>query len=117
MDIDLVKFAPFADKLDGLVYRKGEMVKARSHTDAEPITDQGFAFRSLLLYYDLTGETWALDLARQNIERLVYYATTRPHFVLNGDRPTAWMRRPALAGERHFPNDARYDYPSIVKGI
>jgi hypothetical protein len=117
MDIDLVKFSPFADKLDGLVYRKGEMGKAHSHTDAEPITDQGFAFRSLLLYYDLTGETWALDLAKQNIERLAYYATTRPHFVLNGDRPTAWMLRGALAGETYFPHDPGHDYPSIVAGI
>jgi hypothetical protein len=105
MDMDLVKFGPFEDKLNGLVYRKGEMPRRRSHIDAEPITDQGFAFRSLMLYWQLTGESWARDLAKQNIDRLVYYAVTRPHFVLNGGRPTAWMLRAALAGAEWFPKD------------
>jgi hypothetical protein len=108
MDMDLVKFHPFMDKLDGLVYRKGEMPRARSHIGAEPIVDQGFAWRSLLLYYALTGEEWARDLAKQNIDRLVYYATTRPNFVLEGGRPAAWMLRGALAGAEWFPADATY---------
>ena len=81
------------------------MPRARSHIGAEPIVDQGFAWRSLLLYYALTGEEWARDLAKQNIDRLVYYATTRPKFVLDGGRPTAWMLRAALAGAEWFPED------------
>ena len=112
MDLDLVKFNPFQDKLNGLVYRKGEMRRQRSHFDAEPITDQGFAFRSLLLYYQLTGEVWARDLAKQNIDRLVFYATTRPQFVLNGGRPTAWMLRAALAGAEWFPQRSRASVPA-----
>jgi hypothetical protein len=103
MDIDLVKFSPFEEKLNGLVYRKGEMPRARSHVAAPPVVDQGFGYRSLLLYHELTGEQWARDLARQHIDRLVYYARTRPHFVLAGDRPTGWMLRAALAGAEHFP--------------
>ncbi|MDB4969214.1 MAG: hypothetical protein JWN44_4903 [Myxococcales bacterium] len=117
MDLDLVKFNPFLDKLNGLVYRKGEMRRPRSHFDAEPITDQGFAFRSLLLYFQLTGEVWARDLAKQNIDRLVFYATTRPQFVLNGGRPTAWMLRAALAGAEWFGNDRAHPYQLIADGI
>ncbi len=117
MDLDLVKFYPFLDKLNGLVYRKGEMRRSRSHFDAEPITDQGFAFRSLLLYYQLTGEVWARDLAKQNIDRLVFYATTRPQFVLHGGRPTAWMLRAALAGAEWFPKDREHPYQLIADQI
>ncbi|HVU49939.1 MAG TPA: hypothetical protein VHL80_04590 [Polyangia bacterium] len=117
MDLDLVKFHPFMDKLDGLVYRKGEMPRARSHVAAEPIVDQGFAWRSLLLYYALTGEEWARDLAKQNIDRLVYYATTRPGFVLEGGRPTAWMLRGALAGAEWFPGDREHDYQKTADEI
>jgi hypothetical protein len=108
MDLDLVKFMPFADKLDGLVYRKGEMPRARTHIAAEPIVDQGYAWRSLLLYAALTGEAWPRDLAKQNIDRLVYYATTRPGFVQEGGRPAAWMLRGALAGAEWFPGDPVY---------
>lgn len=117
MDLDIVKFYPFMDKLNGLVYRKGEMDRPRSHIGAEPITDQGFAFRSLLLYYRLTGEEWAADLARQNIDRLVYYAVTRPQFVLSGDRPTAWMLRAALAGAENFAGDPTHNYQAVADGI
>jgi hypothetical protein len=117
MDLDLVKFYPFLDKLNGLVYRKGEMRRARSHIDAEPITDQGFAFRSLLLYWQLTGENWARDLAKQLIDRLVFYAVTRPQFVLNGGRPTAWMLRAALAGAEWFPKDRDHQYQLVADGI
>jgi hypothetical protein len=117
MDLDLVKFSPFLDKLDGLVYRKGEMPRARSHIASEPIVDQGFAWRSLLLYYSLTGERWARDLAKQNIDRLVYYAKTRPGFVLEGGRPTAWMLRGALAGADWFPEDRAHDYQGTADEI
>jgi hypothetical protein len=117
MDVDLVKFQPFMDKLDGLVYRKGEMPRARSHVGAEPIVDQGYAWRSLLLYYSLTGEEWARDLAKQNIDRLVYYATTRPNFVLEGGRPAAWMLRGALAGAEWFPGDRAHDYQKTADEI
>ncbi len=117
MDLDLVKFNPFLDKINGLVYRKGEMRRSRSHIDAEPITDQGFAFRSLLLYWQLTGETWARDLAKQNIDRLVFYAVTRPQFVYNGGRPTAWMLRAALAGAEFFPKDREHQYQLVADGI
>jgi hypothetical protein len=117
MDVDLVKFNPFQDKLDGLVYRKGEMPRARAHVGAEPIVDQGYAWRSLLLYYALTGEEWARDLAKQNIDRLVYYATTRPGFVLEGGRPAAWMLRGALAGAEWFPDDRAHDYQKTADDI
>jgi hypothetical protein len=117
MDLDLVKFYPFKDRLNGLVYRKGEMPRSRSHIAAEPLTDQGFAFRSLLLYYRLTGEEWAADLAKQNIDRLVYYAATRPRLLLNGDRPTAWILRSALAGADNFPGDPTHNYQAIADGI
>jgi hypothetical protein len=117
MDMDLVKFYPFKDKLNGLVYRKGEMARARSHVDAEPITDQGFAYRSLLLYYRLTGEEWAADLAKHNIDRLVYYAAPGSRFVLNGDRPTAWMLRSALAGAENFPRDSTHNYQATADSI
>ena len=104
MDLDLVKFYPFEEKINGLVYRKGEMSRRRSHIDAEPITAEGFAYRSLLLYYHLTGEEWARDLAKQLIDRLAYYATTRPKFVVgNGSgRDQAWMLRGPLAGAVEF---------------
>ena len=116
MDIDLVKFYPFMEKLNGLVYRKGEMPANRTHITAEPITDQGYAFRSLLLYYRLTGEEWAADLAKQNIDRLVYYAVTRPNFILNGGRPTAWMLRSALAGSENFPAE-RELYQTVTDAV
>jgi hypothetical protein len=102
MDLDTVKFSPFEDKLNGLVYRKGEMSRRRSHIEAEPIVAEGFGFRSLLLYYHLTGEEWARDVAKQTIDRLVYYVQTRPQFVLFGGRQTAWMLRGPLAGAAEF---------------
>ncbi len=117
MDLDLVKFEPFRDKLNGLVYRKGEMPREFSHVAAEPITDQGFAFRSLMLYWQLTGENWARDLAKQNIDRLVFYAVTRPQFVLNGGRPTAWMLRAALAGAEWWPHDREHQYQLTADAI
>ncbi|HEY2728744.1 MAG TPA: hypothetical protein VGK52_02315 [Polyangia bacterium] len=117
MDLDLVKFSPFKDKMNGLVYRKGEMVRARSHIDAEPIVDQCFAWRSLLLYHALTGEQWAKDLAKQNIDRLVYYASTRPNYVLEGGRPTGWMLRGALAGAEWFPGDHEHAYQATADEI
>jgi hypothetical protein len=108
MDMDLVKFYPFEEKLNGLVYRKGEMTRKRSHFGAEPITAEGFAYRSLLLYYHLTGEEWARDLAKQLIDRLAYYVMTRPKFVVgNGSgRDQAWMLRGPLAGLAEFGDHA-----------
>lgn len=117
MDVDYVKFSPFSDKLNNLVFRKGEMPRSRSHVASEPIVDQGFAFRSLLLYHALTGEAWARDLAKEHIDRLAYYGTTRPRFVLAGDRPAAWLLRGVLAGARHFGRDARYDYGRIADDL
>jgi hypothetical protein len=117
MDLDLVKFSPFQDKLNGLIYRKGEMRRIMSHVDAEPVTDQGFAWRSLLLYSELTGEAWARELAKQNIDRLVFYAQTRPHFVLNGGRPTAWMLRAALAGAEWFGGAGGQPYQAVADQI
>jgi hypothetical protein len=105
MDLDMVKFSPFEEKLNGLVYRKGEMPRRRSHIDAEPIVAEGFGFRSLLLYYHLTGEEWARDLAKQTIDRLAYYVRTRPQFVLFGGRQTAWMLRGPIAGAAEFGKD------------
>jgi hypothetical protein len=117
MDVDYVKFSPFPEKLNNLVFRKGEMPKSQSHVGTEPIVDQGFAFRSLLLYHALTGEAWARDLAKEHIDRLAYYGVTRPRFVLAGDRPAAWMLRGALAGARHFSGDRRYDYARIADAL
>jgi hypothetical protein len=117
MDLDTVKFYPFLDKLNGLVYRKGEMRRSRSHIDAEPITDQCFAFRSLLLYWQLTGEEWARDVAKQIIDRLVYYAITRPDFAARGGRPTAWILRAALAGAEWFPHDRTIQYQLVADDI
>ena len=117
MDLDFVKFNPFMEKMNGLVYRKGEMLRARSHIDAEPIVDQCFAWRSLLLYHALTGEQWAKDLAKQNIDRLVYYASTRPNYVLAGGRPTGWMLRGALAGAEWFPDDHAHGYQATADEI
>jgi hypothetical protein len=105
MDLDMVKFSPFQEKLNGLVYRKGEMPRRRSHIEAEPIVAEGFGFRSLLLYYHLTGEEWARDLAKQTIDRLAYYVRTRPQFVLFGGRQTAWMLRGPIAGAAELGND------------
>jgi hypothetical protein len=117
MDIDLVKFQPFPVKLNGLVYRKGEMPRERSHVAAEPVVDQGFGFRSLLLYHHLTGESWARELARQHIRQLAWYGKNRLPFVRFGDRPAAWMLRGALAGAEHFPDDAAYDYRAVADAL
>jgi hypothetical protein len=105
MDIDLVKFSPFDEKLNGLVHRKGETSREQSHVTTEPMVDQSFAFRSLLLYHTLTGEEWSLDLAKQLIERLAWYGKTRLSFGLFGDRPAVWLLRGAIAGARYFPED------------
>jgi hypothetical protein len=102
MDLDFVKFSPFEEKLNGLVYRKGEMPRQRSHISAEPIVSESFAYRSLLLYYHLTGEEWARDLAKQLIDRLCYYVRTRPQFVLQYGRDTSWMLRGPIAGAAEF---------------
>jgi hypothetical protein len=117
MDIDLVKFQPLPVKLNGLVYRKGETPLERSHVASEPVVDQGFGFRSLLLYHALVGELWARDLARQHIRQLAWYGQHRPSFVRFGDRPAAWMLRGALAGAEHFPDDGSYDYASIADAL
>ena len=65
----------------------------------------------------LTGEKWARDLAKQNIDRLVYYASTRPHFVLERRAPDgvdaarrARRRRVVPQGqEQPVPGDRRRD--------
>ena len=117
MDIDLVKFHPYKAKLNGLGRRKGETPRSQSHVLSEPIVDQSFGFRSLLLYHSLTGERWARDLAQQQIERLAWYAVNRPSMVTWGDRPAAWLLRGALAGAVHFPNDPSFDYPAIADAV
>jgi hypothetical protein len=116
MDLDFVKFSPFQDKLNGLVYRKGEMPRRRSHIEAEPIVSESFAYRSLLLYYHLTGEEWARDLAKQLIDRLCYYVRTRPEFVLWGGRDTSWMLRGPLAGAAEFGQSAA-EYQAVADQV
>jgi hypothetical protein len=117
MDVDLVKFQPLPVKLNGLVYRKGETPLARSHVASEPVVDQGFGFRSLLLYHALTGESWARELARQHVRQLAWYGKNRLAFVRFGDRPAAWMLRGALAGAEHFADDPAYDYARIADDL
>jgi hypothetical protein len=117
MDMDMVKFQPFEEKLNGLVYRKGEMSRRRSHIEAEPIVAEGFGFRSLLLYYHLTGEEWARDLAKQTIDTLAYYVKTRPQFVLFGGRQTAWMLRGPIAGAAELGKEYQPVADAVVKQI
>jgi hypothetical protein len=117
MDIDLVKFSPFEDKINGLVYRKGEMPRRRSHIAAEPIVSESFAYRSLLLYAHLTGEEWPRDLAKQLIDRLCYYVRTRPQFVLWGGRDTSWMLRGPLAGAAEFGQRGSQPYQDVADTV
>src|SRR5262249_32647038 len=59
---------------------------------------------------------WAKELAKQNMDRLVYYAVTRPQFVLEGDRPTGWMLRAPLARAELYPRDP-HNYPLVAHRI
>jgi len=118
MDIDTTKFSSFHPKFNGGGYRKGDMKLSTSHFGAEVVIPFSYAFRSLLIYYELTGEEWARDIAKQSIDNLTYLEVTNPKWAAGaGDRDAGWMLRAILEGEKHFPNDPTYDYQSIADNL
>ncbi len=100
-DIGLVKFHPFDAKSNGTVHRKGECLRPHSHVCQDPIAGQAFAHRSLVLLYHLTGDSWFLETARMNFEYAVNLSAprlTRPYFLADGGRDTAWILEALLSG-------------------
>ncbi len=110
MDIDLVKFQPFRDKFAGVTHRKGACTLNKTHICQEPVFDYSFAWRSFLLYHHITGEEWAKELARMQIDNAAYIALTRESFLVEGGatRPFAWLSRALIYGEKVFPEGTKY---------
>ncbi len=122
MDIDFVKFHPFREKYNGTIHRKGECGPRRTHVCTEPIMDMSFAPPVALLYYHLTGDPWAKEVAFMGIkaqsnflsqealgklspsilgslsEILGVLSGSRLDFISKGGRPTAWVLKGLLAG-------------------
>jgi len=118
MDIDTVKFHPFHPKYNGGGYRKGDMKISTSHFGAEVVIPFTFAFRSLLIYYELTGEEWARDIAKQSIDNLAYIEVDSPNWSAGaGDRDACWVLRALIAGALHFPDDPTYDYKELADNL
>lgn len=109
MDLDLVKYSPFAPKYNGSVHRKGEMPVGMSHVASEPIVPENFAFRSLYLYYLLTGDLFALECVKMSVDNFLEFtnSNSRLDFASHGDRDTAWILLGLLFGEEKF-RDAKY---------
>jgi len=104
MDLDLVKFSPFAPKYNGSLHRKGEMPRHSAHVASEPIVPQNFAFRGLFLYYLLTGDLFAYDCAKMSVANLAEFTVSesRLDFASHGDRDTAWILLGLLFGYEKF---------------
>lgn len=115
MDVAMAKFEPFAPKRSGHLYRKGECPVDELITCQEPIPDFGYGYRAFLLWHHLTGEEWAKELARQQIEALAYFGarsggTTRSitdWLLENGSRPLGWIVRAQVTGRNVFPEGTR----------
>lgn len=112
MDIDVVKFQPFRDKFAGAMHRKGECESYRAHVCQEPVFDYSFAWRALLLYHHITGEAWAKEIAKMQIDNAAYIAKTRTdgyaQFLLNGRRPFGWISRALINADTIFPAGTTY---------
>jgi hypothetical protein len=100
-DIGLVKFHPFDPKSNGTVHRKGECLRSRSHVCQDPIAGQAFAHRSLLLLYQLTGDSWFLETALMNVDYAYEFASRRlgvPTFLAEAGRDMGWILEALLTG-------------------
>jgi len=106
MDIDLVKFSPFLAKYNGSVHRKGEMPYEMAHIATEPVVPENFAFRSLYLYYLLTGDLFARDCMKMSVDNFLEFTNSnaRLDFASHGGRDTAWILLGLLAGYETFHN-------------
>ncbi len=112
MDVGMAKFWPYAPKRSGHLYRKGECPTPNIITCDEPLPDFGFGYRGFLLWQHLTGEAWAGELARQEIDALAYFSArsggtrrSQTDWLLGiGSRPAAWILRGLLAGDQHLPD-------------
>lgn len=109
MDMDLVKYSPFAPKYNGSVHRKGEMHRSVSHVISEPVVPFNFAFRSLYLYYLLTGDPFALECTKMSVNNFLEFTInpSRIDFASNGDRDTAWILMGLVFGYEKF-GDKKY---------
>lgn len=104
MDLDLVKYSPFMPKFNGSVHRKGEMPFDMAHVATEPIVPENFAFRSLYLYYLLTGDLFALECMKMSVDNFLEFtnSSSRLNFASHGDRDTAWILLGLLTGHQVF---------------
>ncbi|MEZ5935875.1 MAG: hypothetical protein R3F54_28985 [Alphaproteobacteria bacterium] len=111
MDVSMVKFFPYQPKSSGHLYRKGACQVAYLATCQDPIPEFGYGYRAFLLWHHLTGEAFAQDLARQQIDALAYFSARSGGTVRSGSdwllrqgaRPGAWVLRGLHTGARVFP--------------
>ena len=109
MDIHISKFEPYSQKRSGAGLRKGECTSS-FHWCQDSIPDFNFHTRSLLLYAHLTGENWAKDIARMQIDNSAYFTQTRREWLIEtGSRPLAWTLRNLVYGYKVFPTGTIYN--------
>lgn len=126
MDVDFVKFMPYADKNSMTIHRKGECTASRAHNCQVPNTAFGYAWRGFLLYYHLTGEEWAKELAQMSIDHAAFYVVTYlnhdAEWLMKGTygygphRATAWVIRALAYGAKVFPEGSKYFSKNTQRG-
>ena len=107
--------SPYQPKSSGHIYRKGACQVAYLRTCQDPIPEFGYGYRAFLLWHHLTGETFAKELAHQQIDALAYFSARSGGTVRSGtdwllrqgSRPGAWILRGLQTGATVFPEGTK----------
>lgn len=120
MDSGISKFQPIRAKHGGAGRRKGDCTHARRIICQEPIIEYSQGFRSLLLYHHYTGEQWAKDIAKMQIDGLAYNANRDldvRFYVERGDRGPIWILKGLLMGIKVFPEGTSHYSKNTFKDL
>ncbi len=120
MDTGISKFQPIRAKHGGAGRRKGDCTYALRIVCQEPIIEYSQGFRSLLLYHHYTGEEWAKDIAKMQIDGLAYNANRDLDvrwYIERGDRGPIWIMKGLLMGAKVFPEGTTHYSKNTFKDL